>query len=89
MLAATIPLDELLAVNDAIVASIPPDRMDEYLGHLVPAQNPLDRTEMHSGMRAAAPPEAFEQLVGVAERVLDPAGAVRLQRELDATVQPA
>jgi hemerythrin-like domain-containing protein len=89
MLAATVSIDELLDVNDAIVQSVPPDRMDEYLGHMVPAQNALDRTEMYLGMRTGAPPEAFDHLIGLADRLLDPTAALRLRRELESAPLPA
>jgi hypothetical protein len=83
MLATSTPVDELLAVNAAIVGSIPPERMDRYLRLMAPAQNPLDRAEMYAGMRAGAPPEVFDHLLDVATDELDANSAARLRADLD------
>lgn len=86
LLAATTPVDELLAVNDAIVGSVPPDQMDRYLRLMVPAQNPLDRVEMYAGMRAGAPPEAFDHMLDVAVQALDAGNADRLRADVELVV---
>lgn len=56
--------------------------MDRYLRLIVPAQNPLDRAEMYADMRAAAPPEVFDQLLDVAVETLDATLAARLRSDL-------
>ena len=63
--------DELAAVNAAIVASIPPDEVAVALRLMLPAMNVDDRVEMLGGMQAAAPPEVFEGVLGLAGQVLD------------------
>lgn len=85
LLGATVPVDELLAVNDAIVQSVAPGQMDHYLELMVPAQNPLDRTEMYIGIREGAPAEVFDHLFEVARGVLDVEASTRLHRELGGT----
>lgn len=82
LLAATTPIDELLAVNDAIVQSIDPEQMDRYLELMVPAQNPLDRIEMYQGMREGTPTEAFAHLLDVADFALDGTAAEQLRAAL-------
>lgn len=83
LLATTTTVDELLAVNDTIVGSIPPEQMDRYLRLMVPAQNPLDRVENYSGMRAGAPPEVFDHLLEIADHALDAGSAGRLRSDLE------
>lgn len=83
LLATTTPVDELLAVNGAIVGSILPDQMDRYLRLIVPAQNPLDLAEMYAGMRAGAPPDVFDHLLEVAEGSLGRPATDRLHRDLN------
>ena len=55
-----------------IVESIPPDEMARSLAFMLPAMNVLDRVEMLEGIRASAPPPAFETIVGLARSVLTP-----------------
>jgi len=69
-LAAALPVEELVAIDQAIVASIPPDLMAEALGFMLPAMNVDDRVEMLGGMRDGAPPEVFAGVCALAESVL-------------------
>lgn len=68
-----IGIDEVTAIHAAIIASIPPDEMARSLAFMLPAMNIDDRTELLSGVRAAAPPEAFDATLGLARSVLRPA----------------
>jgi hypothetical protein len=68
-----IGIDEIAAMHGAIVGSIPPDEMARSLAFMLPAMNVDDRAELLGGVRAAAPPEAFEAVVGLARSVLRPA----------------
>jgi len=63
--------DELAAVNQAIVASIPPDEVAISLRLMLPAMNVDDRVELLGGMQAGAPPEVFAGVMGLAGQVLD------------------
>lgn len=58
------------ALHAAIVGSIPPDEMARTLSFMLPAMNVDDRAELLSGMRMAAPPEAFDAIAGLARSVL-------------------
>ncbi len=50
---------ELLAINDALVASIPPEEMMAIVRWMVPFMNPAERLAMMGGMKAHAPAPAF------------------------------
>lgn len=50
---------ELVAIHDALVASIPPEEMMGIARWLVPFMNPMERAMMLADMRAKAPAEAF------------------------------
>lgn len=63
---------ELVAVNQALVGSIPPDEMARGMALMLPAMNVDDRTELLGGMQAGAPPEVFAGVVGLARSVLVP-----------------
>jgi hypothetical protein len=65
-------VDEIAAMHGAIISSIPPDEMARSLAFMLPAMNIDDRTELFGGMRAAAPPEAFEATMALARSVLRP-----------------
>lgn len=51
--------EEIAAIQDALVASIPPEKMAIYLRWIIPAMTPADRAEMLSAMRLRVPDEAF------------------------------
>jgi hypothetical protein len=76
-------VDEIAAMHGAIISSIPPDEMARSLAFMLPAMNIADRAELLSGMRAAAPPEAFEATMGLARSVLRPADYRSLAERLE------
>jgi len=57
---------ELIALHDALVASIPPEEMMFAIRWLVPFMNLQERTAMLGDMRAHAPEPAFEAALAVA-----------------------
>jgi hypothetical protein len=61
---------DLVRVHDALIASIAPDVMVEYLRWIVPAISPAERAGLYSGMQAGAPREVFEQLLDLARGIL-------------------
>lgn len=69
-LATALPFEEVLAVHQAIVGSIPPDEMATSLAIMLPAMNVDDRTELLGGIRAGAPAEVFAGVCALAESVL-------------------
>jgi hypothetical protein len=72
-LAAKIGVGELLAINGAIVASIPPEQMAQSATLMLPAMNVEDRTELLGGAQAGAPPEVFAGMMALTQSVLSPA----------------
>jgi hypothetical protein len=73
MLSQHLPFEELLAIDNAIVASIEPDMMARSAALMLPAMNIEDQTDLYAGARAGAPPEVFQGMVMLAESVLEPA----------------
>ncbi|NNE11619.1 MAG: hypothetical protein HKN41_05160 [Ilumatobacter sp.] len=70
------------AIDEAIVASIPPDEIARTLSFMLPAMNTVDRVEMLTGMRQSAPPEAFAAVVDLARSVLSTADVVALESRM-------
>lgn len=82
-LESAIGIDEVLAINGAIIASIPPEEMTRSLAVMLPAMNLDDRAEMLGGMRAGAPAEVFAGVWSLAGSVLEPADLAALARRLE------
>ncbi len=78
-----IGIEEIGAMHAAIVGSIPPDEMARSLAFMLPAMNIDDRTELFTGMRLAAPPEAFDATMGLARSVLRPIDFAALANRLE------
>jgi hypothetical protein len=74
--------EQVLAIHQAIVGSIPPDEMAKALAVMLPAMNVDDRTDLLGGMQQNAPAEVFEQVFGLARSVLAPADGNALARRL-------
>jgi Hemerythrin HHE cation binding domain len=70
-LLAAIGNDELRRIDEALVASIPPDTLAAGLAVMLPAMNIDDRAEMLAGMKADAPPQVFAGVWVLARSVLD------------------
>lgn len=58
--------EELLALEQAIVASLSPEEMALCLRWMIPAMNPAERSELIAGMREHAPVPAFEGALAIA-----------------------
>ena len=61
---------ELMAIHDALVASIPPQEMLAIARWLVPFQNPQDRFHLLADMRAKAPAPAFQAVMDLVQPLL-------------------
>lgn len=81
-LAKSAEIEELVATNSSLVAAITPDDMDGYMRLIAPAVNPIDLVELYEGMRAGAPEEAFESLLGIARESLSARAFRRLSDTL-------
>jgi hypothetical protein len=77
-----IGVDEVVALNAAIIASIPPDEMAKGLSVMIPAMNVEDRTELLGGAQQGMPAEVFARVWGLARSVLTPADGDALARRL-------
>jgi hypothetical protein len=76
---------ELMAMEGAILAGLSPEKAAMFLGMMLPAGNPDQQFAILSGVRAAAPPAAFEAMLqGVARPSLTPERWARLERRLQA-----
>ena len=56
---------ELVAIHDALVASIPPQEMMTVLRWMLPFMRPTERLGMLADMRAKAPPPVFAAVVDI------------------------
>ena len=74
--------DELLAIEQALVASIPPAAMFEALHWFLPALNAPERAAMLAGMRQGMPPEPFLGVLDIAWRTLALPDQAKLRRAL-------
>jgi iron-sulfur cluster repair protein YtfE (RIC family) len=83
MLSQHLAFEELLAIDNAIVASIEPDMMAKSAALMLPAMNIEDQTDLYEGARAGVPPEVFQGMVMLAEMVLEPARYEALARRLE------
>ncbi len=74
--------EEIVAIERALIASIPPGEMGLALSWMIPAMNPGERVRKLAGIRAKAPEPVFRQILALAEDRLPKAAWERLQRDL-------
>jgi hemerythrin-like domain-containing protein len=79
---------QLLAIEQALVASIPPDAVAEAMHWFMPALNAPERALMLSEMQQGMPPEPFRAMLDIAQRTLDMPAYARLLRDLGLPVAP-
>jgi hypothetical protein len=79
---------ELVALHNALVASIPPEEMMFVLRWLLPFMNPAERAEMMADMQAHAPAPAFQAALDVARPHLSEREWAKLMNALDLPVVP-
>lgn len=73
---------ELVAIHDALVASIPPQEMLAAARWLVPFMNPQERLGMLAGVQATAPAPAFQAILDTVRPHLDEREWAKLARGL-------
>ncbi len=71
-LSAAVGVDELIAIDMAIVSQLTPDEMVYSASLMLPAMNIEDRVELVGGMKEGMPPEMFAGVWGLVEGVLAP-----------------
>lgn len=84
MLSQHVSPEDLRALDNAIVASLSPDRMAASAALMLPAMNIEDQAELYEGARAGAPSEVFQGMLMLAEAVLEPARHEALRSRLGA-----
>ncbi len=70
---AALGFEAVMAINGAIVGSIPPPELAKSLAIMLPAMNVDGRAEMLGGIQAGAPAEVFAGIWSLACSVLEPA----------------
>lgn len=73
---------EILAVEHALVAAIPPDKKALFVRSMIPAIPTSDRAKVLGGMRASAPPEVFAGIYDAVASLLDAGARQRLDAAL-------
>lgn len=74
--------EELVAIHDALVASIAPQEMMAILRWLVPFMSPPERTALLADMRAHAPAQVFDAALASVRPHLTPFEWIKLTRSL-------
>lgn len=80
--------EELVALEQELVASIPPPEMMATLRWMVPACSPAERAQMLCGMQAQAPQQVFEAVLDTVRPHLDDREWSRLSQALGRAPQP-
>lgn len=80
---------ELIALHDALVASVPPTEMMRVMRWMLPNLNAPERLDMFLGMRASAPAPVFEGTLEAARGLLPQSDWAQLARGLSLPAVPA
>lgn len=81
-MAGHLSVEQLVALHETILGSMPPDELTRGLVAIFPAVNVDDRCEMLAGMRAGAPAETFAGLWRLAASLLSTADAAHVAARL-------
>jgi hypothetical protein len=73
---------EILDVEHALVAQIPPQEMAMWMRWFVPSISPLERAELLAGIRAGAAPEVFDTVLAIGTAHLSPKDRAKLDAAL-------
>lgn len=68
MLHAMFSDHELEQIEMDIIAQLPPEKVIAYMRLMIPASNPDERASLLGGVKASAPPEAFNAVIDLAAR---------------------
>lgn len=79
---------ELVAIHDALLASIPPEEQMAIARWLVPFMNPDERFHLLADMRAKAPAPAFAAILDTVRPHLDTKEGAKLARALELPPAP-
>lgn len=79
---------ELVAIHQALLASVPPQEMALVLRWMVPALDPAARAGLLAGMQSAMPPENFRAVLDIVRPRLDDTAWAKLARALGLPAVP-
>ena len=79
---------ELGALHGRLMASVPPQEMLDTARWMLPALSPVERAGMLNGVKAGAPPQAFEALLGHVRPHLDATAWAKLAPAIGMAPQP-
>lgn len=74
---------EIIAIEQALVASIPPEKAMQFLRWMMVAASPAERAEKLRGMRAHAPAEVFMGVMAMLQPLLSAVDWHKLQLALE------
>lgn len=74
--------EELLALHDQLVASIPPEETMVVMRWMLPAVSPAERQAILADIRAKAPPPVFDAVLGMLRPLLAASDWAKLERGL-------
>jgi hypothetical protein len=83
---ATFPTEVLAQLDAAIVSSIPPEILGQFLEIMLPGMNVLDRCELLAEIRDNAPVEAFAAIWALAGQVLATRDYITVAHRLDLAI---
>ncbi len=63
--------EELIAIRTRIQSNVPPDRYKVWINWMLKSLNDFELIGLLSGMKAGAPPQVFENVVGIAQTVIE------------------
>ncbi|HEX4998783.1 MAG TPA: hemerythrin domain-containing protein [Terriglobia bacterium] len=75
--------EELIAISHAITASIPREKMANFLRWMLPSLSAPERTALLADIRAGLPDAAFASVLRLAESVLRPGDWAKLESSLN------
>jgi hypothetical protein len=71
--------EELIGHRGRIMSTMPPEMLLKWFRFILPAQNPMERAAMLTGVKQMAPPPFFAQIMELAQKVLSPQELEKLQ----------
>lgn len=74
--------EELIALEQAIVASLTPEENQRCLRWMLPFMTPAERAQLLAGMREQAPPAVFQDAMALVGPLLGPRELAKLHRAL-------
>ena len=74
--------EALLRVHRALLESLPPAEKVEAMRWMLPALSPVERADLLAGVRASAPPAAYDAILRVARESLSAEEWRRLESEM-------